>query len=186
MRLRVIAGLLGVICLVAAWAHADTIGLYADAQGAQCNIVDNATRLLPIYVVHVSSVGSTGSQFSAPKPACMVGAIWLSDTDPFGMFLGTTQTGVTIPYGACKTGPFLATIMNFFGYGTSEPCCSYPVLGHPYVDPNNPTVGDCANRQVHSAQGLMGTINGNATCPCGYPVPVAETSWGRVKALYTE
>ena len=185
MRVRVIVGLLGVIWLAAGWAQADTIGLYADSQGTQCNIVDNATELLPIYVVHVSSAGSMGCELSAPKPACMLSAIFLNDTDPFGMFLGNTQTGVTIPYGTCKTGPVVATTMNFFGSGTSEPCCSYPVLGHPYYNPNGPRVVDCAN-QIHSAQGLMATINGNAACPCGYPVPVEETSWGRVKALYTE
>jgi len=101
------------------------------------------------------------------------------------MFMGTTQTGVIIPYGTCRRGLILATTMNFFGYGTSEPCCSYPVLGHPYFDPDNPSMVDCANH-AYSAQGLMGVVNGNATCPCGYPVPVEETSWGRVKALYTE
>jgi len=185
MRVGVIAGLLGVIWLVAGWAYADTIGLYADAQGTQCNIVDNATGLLPIYVVHVASVGAGGYAFSAPKPACMVGAIFLSDTDPFGMFLGNTQTGVVIPYGPCETGPIHVTTMNFFAFGTSEPCCSYPVLGHPDFDPTNPLVFDCAN-QAYLAQGLTATINGNATCPCGYPVPLEETSWGRVKALYTE
>ena len=185
MRVGVIAGLLGVIWLVAGWAYADTIGLYADAQGTQCNIVDNATGLLPIYVVHVSSVGSIGCNFSAPKPGCMVGAVFLSDNDPFGMNMGTTQTGLSTGYGTCKTGPIHVTTMYFFAIGTSAPCCSYPVLGHPYFDPANPQVVDCAN-QVHSAPGLTGTINGNATCPCGYPVPVEETSWGRAKKLYTE
>jgi hypothetical protein len=185
MPVRVIAGFFGVMWLVAGWACADTIGLYGDSQGTQCDIVDNAARLLPIYVVHVSTLGAIGCEFWAPKPTCMVGAIWLSDTDPFGMFLGTTQTGVTIPYGPCKTGPILATVMNFFGRGTSEPCCSYPVLGHPYLNPSSPRAIDCAN-QGQSAVGLMGTINGTAGCPCGNPVPAEETTWGRVKALYTE
>ena len=36
------------------------------------------------------------------------------------------------------------------------------------------------------ATGLTGTVNGNVTCPCGYPVPVEETTWGRVKSLYIE
>ena len=184
MRLWVIVGWLGLSWFVAGWVHADTIGLYADSQGVQCNLVDTAGAVLPIYVVHVSSAGSAGCQFSAPKPACMVGAIWLTDVVPF-FELGNTQVGVTFGYGTCKTGPIHVTTMIFFGYGTSEPCCQYPVLPDPYAPQNEVLVVECDN-EVVAAGGLVGIVNGNASCPCGYPVAVEETTWGNVKALYQE
>jgi hypothetical protein len=76
--------------------------------------------------------------------------------------------------------------MQYFVQGGSESCCFYPLLPDP--DPStggNVRVVDCDGNTV-AATGLVATVNGNATCPCGYPVPVEETTWGQVKALYTE
>ena len=185
MFLRAIAVFVVFLGIGTVVAHSDTIGLYNDSSGMDCNITD-VSPLKLVYVVHITSGNVTASEFSAPKPACWTNAVWLSDTEAFEM-PGTSQTGKSIGYGVCITVPRAIHILtiNYFVQGSSPPCCLYPLRGHPYGDPDHPMVADC-NNQGHPAQGLVATINGDATCPCGYPVPVEETTWGRVKALYTE
>jgi len=185
MRNTVIAGVFGLICVVAAVARGDTIGVYSDNMGTSCNIIDNTTGMLSIYVVHISTEGATASEFSAPKPDCMVGATYLSDTVAF-FEVGNTQTGTSIPYGTCRMGPTHAVTMIFFAHGTSEPCCLYPVLPDPHPSVGGEVLVEDCNGNTVAAVGLVATVNGNATCPCGYPVPVEETTWGQLKAMFSE
>lgn len=53
----------------------------------------------------------------------------------------------------------------------------YPVLTNPEVVSGQIEVADCDNDVIFGV-GLVATINGNASCPCGYPVPAVETKWG--------
>jgi len=183
MRMRVAAGLFGLIWLVAGWARGDTIGLYANTQGTNCNITENLP-LTYVYVVHVAPGGAAGSEFMAPKPACWTGATWLMDQEPFGQ-IGNSQVGKSIGYGSCLVGSIHILTIVYFVQGTAEPCCLYPLLPNPYSPGGQLLVADCDFNPV-VAIGLASTVNGNPTCPCGYPVPVQETTWGGVKALYTE
>jgi hypothetical protein len=185
MIVRSIAACVFLVAIVPVVAHSDTIGLYDYFGGWSCNITDGFAYKT-VYVVHWTSGNVTASAFSAPKPACWTNATWVSDTDPWG-WPGSSQTGKWYSYGMCITEPrvlYLMTI-NYVVQGSSPPCCLYPLLPNPYEDPEHPIVVDCANNNRPVA-GLVATINGNATCPCGNPVPVEETTWGRVKALYAE
>jgi hypothetical protein len=183
MFFRVIGTCVILVGLLFIGAHSDTIGLYNDPSGMSCNLTD-VFPLKQVYVVHIPSGGTTGSEWAAPKPACWTNATYLSDTEPFEN-PGNSQVGKSVGYGACYTRPIHILTINYFDQGSSPPCCLYPLLGHPYVNPENPIVADCSY-EAHSAQGLVATINGNVTCPCGYPVPAEETTWGRVKALYVD
>jgi hypothetical protein len=184
MRTRATVGLFVSIWLGAGLAYGDTIGLYADTQGTNCNFVDNQPRLLQVHVVHISPGGATASEFSAPMPACMTGATYLSDTVWFAV--GNSQVGISVGYGSCVTGSIYLMAINYFVRGTSEICCVYPVLPNPYAVPGGAVlVQDCDFNSV-SGVGLAATVNGNSSCPCGGPVPVEETTWGRVKTLYEE
>jgi len=186
MRLNVIGGLSVVVLVVCVGiCAADTIGLYSESYYSSCNIVDNAVGLLSIRVVHISPGGATASAFSAPMPSCMTGVTWYQDRPPWEV-IGSTQTGIEIGYGSCKTGVIQLMSIWFFSHGTSDPCCLYPLLPHPAPWAEGKVqVVDC-NFNMVPAVGLVSTINGNETCPCGYPVPVEETTWGQVKALYSE
>ncbi len=66
------------------------------------------------------------SQFAAPMPACMTGVTYLGETSTYAVAVGTTQTGVSIGYGACYSGTIHVLTVRFFGTGLSEPCCVYP------------------------------------------------------------
>ena len=164
-------------------AYSDTIGVYDDTQGLSCNITDDMA-LKHVYVVHATSLGATASEWSAPLPACWTNTTWLSDTEPFGM-PGNSQTGKAVGYGTCQAGPSAIHVLtiNYFVQGSSPPCCLYPVLPPSWAATIN--VVDCDNVLL-PAVGLTSTINGDGTCPCGYPVPVEESTWGKVKALYAD
>jgi hypothetical protein len=184
-----VTGLLSMLLVLAAAATCagDTLGIYSDNRGMSCNIVDTPPGLRAVYVVHFSYTGATGSRFVAPKPPCWASATWLSDTTPYcgGVGCRDSQTGITLVYGACKIGAIHVLTINYFSQGSNEACCLYPLLPHRFSPDGQVEVVDCqfASR---IATGLTGTVNGNVTCPCGYPVPVEETTWGRVKSLYIE
>jgi hypothetical protein len=184
MRTNVKVGLFVLICLVSGLAHGDTIGLYADPSGESCNIVATTPFALTyVYVVHVTD-GAAASMFRAPKPACWTGATWIGDSTPYcaGVGCGDSQTGIALVYGACRIDVHILTI-TYFVQGASESCCLYPLLPHPWSPGGQVEVADCQfNPGV--AMGLIAAVNGGPTCPCGYPVPVEETTWGRVKSLY--
>jgi len=173
----------GLFLLTISWvaSYADTIGLYRDNAGANCNIVETFP-LTFVYVVHFSPGGAMGCEFSAPKPACWTNAIWLSDQESFEN-PGTSQYGKSVGYGTCRTGATHVLTIIYFAQGTGEPCCMYPVRPHTLA--NVVYAVDCSFN-LQTAAGLTATVNGNATCPCGFPVPVEETTWGKVKSLYIE
>jgi hypothetical protein len=183
MRTRIAGGVFACIWLVAGLAYGDTIGLYADNLGTSCNIGESYP-LTYVYVVHVSPGGATASEFMAPKPACWTGAMWMQDIEIYGM-PGNSQTGKSIGYGSCVTGTIHILTIVYFAQGTAEPCCVYPVLPAPWSPGGEVLIADCDLNPV-TAIGLASTVNGDSTCPCGYPVSVDETTWGSVKALYTE
>lgn len=188
MRTRVTVGLFVCILLGAGLAYGDTIGLYADPSGTSCNItVTPPFTLTYVYVVHVAPGGAVASEFMAPKPVCGTGATWIGDQEQFPCLIGCgdSQTGKTIGYGLCLVGSIHVTTIVYFNLGSSEACCPYPVLPHPNSPGGKVQVADC-NYNIVPAVGLMAMVNGNATCPCGYPVPVEETTWGRIKSLYDE
>jgi len=187
MGTKAAIGLVVLICLFSGLARSDTIGLYADPSGTNCNIYATTPFVLTnVYVVHVAPLGTSGSAFSAPTPACWAGAVWIGDQDPFCLIgCGDSQTGKMVGYGHCFVGSILVSTIMYLTQSPSEPCCAYPVLPHPSSPGGQIEVADC-DFNMGSAAGLMAIVNGNATCPCGYPVPVEETTWGHVKSLYGE
>lgn len=158
------------------------VDLYADNQGLTELITDAMPGLMVVYVVHTGQPlgGAAACQFSAPKPACFT-AVYLSDMNVFGVTIGNSQRGVSIGYGSCRQYPIHVLTMSFFGQGTTE-CCFYPVL----PDPNEPSgqvvAVDCS-QQLVTVKGGATVVNFTYGC---YSVPAEETSWGRLKSLYSE
>ena len=157
-----------------------SLGIYADVLGADCNLPDQTPGLTTYHVVHLCSAGVTASAYRAPKPACFTGT-WMSDTNIFPVTIGNSQDGVSIGYGACRTGPLHVQSIVFFANGNTPECCLYPVLGMPAS--GNVEVVDCANTLI-SAYGVTSVVNATGGCPCG-SVRVEESTWGRVKSLYS-
>jgi hypothetical protein len=166
---------------------AGEVGLYADPLGGSCFITDAAPGLLPIYAVHVWSPGASAIQFSAVMPACMVGASFLSDTSVYPVTIGNSQNGVAIGYGACIASPNNVLIINYFVSGLTTACCELPVGPDPNVPSGSIEVVDCDSQLITGVEGLSGMVNGNPTdCECDPAVGTEESTWGKVKALYSE
>ena len=167
------------------FAQTERIGIFADATGAveSCAISDAAAGLLSLYVVHIGTAGATASQFKAPMPACMTGSSYLSDSSPFAVTIGNSQTGVAIGYGACLVAPIHVLTINIFAGGASEACCIYRVMADESVASGEIETVDC-DENLLFAVGQSGTINGNTSCPCAGIVPAQESSWGKIKSLY--
>ena len=165
------------------FAQGGSIGVFGDAGGTDCNIIDAAPGLLSVYVVHVNVPGATASQFYAPTPACMVGATYLSDGAPFAVTIGSSQTGVAIGYGACYTGPIHVLTINYFGGGASMACCYFEFLPDPLVPSGQIEVVDCIEGLLFATGGI-GIVNADASCQCN--VPTQDTTWGKVKSLFSE
>ncbi|UCG52704.1 MAG: T9SS type A sorting domain-containing protein [Candidatus Latescibacterota bacterium] len=146
------------------FAQVPTLGLYADATGADCNIIDAGPGLLPVYVVVTNTPGVTACQFAAPMPPCMT-TTYLSDSQVFGVTIGNSQNGVGIGFGACLAAPLHVLTINYFSSGTTPACCTYPVLPDPAEPSGEILFVDCDLNQV-IGMGLTSTVNGNASCPC--------------------
>jgi hypothetical protein len=155
-----------VVFLAAGIAGAQTpmVGLYADTQGTDCEILDLTPGLLNVYVVVTGIDCATAVEYWAPKPACFT-ATYLSDLSVFAVVIGTSQTGVSIGFGTGLTSPVHVQTISFFGQGSSLICCQYPVLPHPFGTSGVIELVDCAFDLV-DADGLTSVINGNPTCPC--------------------
>jgi hypothetical protein len=170
-----------------ALAQETRIGIFKDNAGTICAVVDSAAGLLPVYVVQIGATGATGAQYKATKPACMT-ATYLSDTNPFGVVIGNSQTGTAVAYGSCLAGDIHVQTINFFASGTTPVCCIYPLSCDPAAGNPDCTLGtmtDC--NFVKSTIVLQsGVVNSTAACTCAMIVPAQESSWGQIKALYGE
>jgi hypothetical protein len=177
------------LMLVASMAFGQTglgsVGMFADPAGASCNLLDMAPMGVKTYfVVHVLTTGATGSQYRAVVPQCMkaTGAMYLSDTNMFGVTIGNSQTGVAVAYPSCLVGPIHTQTISVFAMGTTPACCRWYVDGDPNTGSSVPLIADCAYLVWPGPMGGQGIINSNPTCNCD--VPNEDTTWGQVKALY--
>ena len=183
--------LMFVLMLTASLAVAQTnrVGLFGVANpttDADCNIVDAAPGLLPVYAVHVQDApgGPTmiASQFKSAIPACFTGT-WLSDTAIYPVTVGNSQNGVAIGYGVCIATPVHVLTINVFASGTTPACCVWPVEGDPNIPSGQVEFVDCDNALLVGV-GQSGIINADGTCPCADIVAVEDATWGKIKALY--
>jgi hypothetical protein len=167
--------------------------LYADETGVDC-IIQDVPGLVKVYVYYFdyfSDEGVTAVQFGAPVPSCWTGAIWLEDSTPW-LDLGDSQLndsgGWMIAFGGCQIPPVFVGTIWYFAQGLAQTCCPYPVVKAPGdVHPEIPApLGvDCSpNPRLIGINPGTSYINGDHTCPCIWPVPVQEKTWGGIKSLY--
>jgi hypothetical protein len=96
--------------------------------------------------------------------------------------IGLSIDGVSVAYGSCFVGPIALGSINFFG--AAVPGCSMISI---VADPNSPSGEiegvDCqVVPEKTFPTGGAGRVNSDQTCDCN--VPVQDTTWGGIKALY--
>ncbi len=152
------------------------VALYSDSLFTDSTYVDNVPAVLHVYVVHQDFIpAASGIQFRIERSAGFTGT-WLSESSPFPVVVGDSQTGVAIAFGACKTAPVLLLDIMYFAHGTSGPCSYLASTAHPSSPSGKIEVSTCTVTVLAEP----GRLRVNCT------VPVEETTWGRVKALYSE
>lgn len=170
----------------AAMAQHGTIGLYTEETATNCDMVDAGQGILTVYVVHTQVAGSTASEFMV-QPSTGFTATHVGDYTPY-LYIGNSQTGISVGYGECLSGPISIMTITYLFDGTSSACGYLEVVGDPgAVEPPGLYTVDCApywERQKHVPQGGKLFVNGDGSCPCLSPVPVREGTWGQIKVLY--
>ena len=173
--------LFGIIWAGMAFAQGDeAIMVFSDLGALSCGFPDVGS-LVQVYVFHVNSPGATASEWMIETP----GWTYLGNSSPFPFVIGTPPTGVSISYEACLTGKFKLMTINFLG--SAAPNCSFITI-EPAPGNNGVRAVDCAEHS-RIIGGGRGVVNPDYTCNtwswCLPPiVPVEQTSWGQIKALY--
>lgn len=149
------------------------LAIFADEGLTQSTLEDNVPRIVSLYVLDTGDY-ATGVSFST-EPSPGFTGVWLSDASDY-LFLGNSQTSMSIAYAACQALPVVALTMTYQLFGTSAACSELriaPADGKPCV--LSPDTG-CA--WVESCINDLGHLGVNC------PVAVESTTWGKVKALY--
>jgi hypothetical protein len=178
-KLILAAIVLLVVANVAVAQLGGNIAVYADINALSCDLTDIAVTVCDYYVIHMLTPGVTASQF---KIDTNHQGAFLSEFSPF-LFMGDSRNGITIAYGQCLTGPIHLLTMTYLCQGLTPPCGYMSVVSHPNGRPPGLIAVDC-NETIVPVQGYTSYINNDGSCPCVSPIPIQETTWGRVKALY--
>jgi hypothetical protein len=181
MKRSIIIAFCLVLCASTSFAQLGSIDVFSNPGYSDCNFID-VGGLITVYVLVTHSIeGTTAAQWRMELPSAW---IMLGQTSPFQTVIGDALTGVSIAYGQCLTGYFLILTVNFFGNNGSPPCSYISIVPDPSAPSGNIEIVDCQSppvKQEFSRLG-QGLVNRDGTCNC--TIPVQETTWGQVKALY--
>ena len=184
---RICAGLVACLCLLVGRASAQggqiqLLDLFSDPGGVSCT-VSGAPGLVTLYVIHS---GATMRGVRYRIDLCHSGLVYVSEQTSHASS-GSALTGIDVDYGACQ-GTFIQvqTITLLSGNTTA----GAPIYVLPYPGELELRGTTCAGADVF--------VNNSWACvdcsdcggligpgpPCNQPVPIDESTWGAVKALY--
>ena len=176
MKRTLLIGICVVFCASMAFAQNGSIAVFSDVGGSDCNFADDG-GLVQVYVWHIYSPGAIASEWMLDVTE--VGWSHLGDLKVLEfLYIGTSVLGVSVAYGSCLTDNFLLMTVNFFGT-SADPCGLIGIVAAPTKAGVRSV--DCAENPLFIPGG-QGRVNPDGTCTCA--VPVEETTWGNIKALY--
>lgn len=181
--------LLGMILVLAggmatpARGQAGQINVFVDSLYTQCwHYEGYASYLIQVYVVHQNTPAATGCRFKL-KPHWLSWT-YLSETSSFEV-TGNTRTGITVNYGTCLSSNVLITKVLYLRDYRSLDCASLTAVADPAAPSGTIEVYDCSgNTLVGGAQPLVVNPGGWDCWVWCNTIPVEESTWGRLKALY--
>ncbi len=179
--------LLLVLCMTfftgTAFAQQGAIGIFGDQKGSICEIYDKEPGSIKVYVIHMHTLGSTGSEFKVDHESWGTELTFIGQTSPYIAVIGKATTGVAIAYGECIPGPNHILTITYFGNGNSPACSYIDIVPDPNANPPGIYVTNCAvKREVLSATGSSLVVNPDETCRCVNPEK--DPIWKGVKELY--
>jgi len=155
------------ITIVAALAggvdgQTDKIALYSDPGYSDCGVVDSPA-LIPVYMVHETTLGAVGSGFMIDvSPG--VNMTYINLVTPF-LTIGDPLAGIAFSYASCQLGDFLIGTMNFLGTGASLDCSWFEVVADTSDTFGQVLIVDCAQQLIAGTGGKL-TVNPTPACPC--------------------
>ncbi len=189
---RILLLTVAVLCLaVLAFAQADDVGsidIFSDGAFTSCNVTD-ASGLVPVYVVHThAGDGAAASQWKLDMGNVVM--TFVGSFSPYATVIGTPLEGVSVAYGSCISDPNnLIMTVNFIGVGASPTCSIMSIVPDPVALSGMVEIVDCTPEpngpfKITLEKGGQARVNPDLSCDC--TVPVRETTWGGIKALYGE
>ena len=159
-------------------AQAGSIGVFADPQGTSCDL-DNTSGSMDVYCVHVDTPGATACRFRVEVEGAPL--TYFGESSPFVNTYGNSQGGFGVSYGTCLKSPIHVLTISYSG--VSAACDMIRVVDDPTAIPPGIYVTSCQMwPNPFIASGGAAYINNDGSCPCN--IPVEQTTWGKVKALY--
>lgn len=180
--LLLVVVLLSISSLAIAQYDPGSIDVFFDSPPTTCNFTD-AGGLVAVYYFHTHTDGATASSF---RLEFSNGVAWnhLGSTWNFATVIGSHEVGWDIGYGACRgqNEDLYLGVSNFFG--NNAPACGLISIVPGQGLSGLVEVIDCGIPAVKwpIERGGQGRVNPDASCDC--TVPVQETTWGGIKALY--
>ncbi len=153
---------------------AGMIGVYSNAEGTSTEFVDETVGLIRVHLIHVYHGGATAAGFKLDMGG--VPWVWLGDVWSMTTTLGTSINGVSVGYGYCLASPTYLGMVNFYTVGSTA-CRQLQIVPDPGALSGNIEVVNCAFDKL-AAVGGVGHVN------CGVGIPVRQTTWGQIKAMY--
>jgi hypothetical protein len=181
------------------------IGVFTSSYSDQCLMAPQAGAVT-FYVVQQLNTGTTAVRFRIDTSPGFTGAL-MSFSAPQGTVTGDQYGSFTVNYGSCIYGSVVTVLELHYFFSTPSPTCSFiRTAAHPLAPDGMLDAYDCDG--VRHAADWAGThIQNMFPAPDGYPftlcpdlagaghtgygckpvlepLPVAESTWGAVKALY--
>lgn len=182
MRCVLLLAAVGSLLWNPAAAQMDEILLFSDANYTDCTLVDKSPGEVSVYVVHRVGGGRAGSQFQVLADDG-VGLMYLGESSPYAIVIGSTQTGISVSYGECPYSDVLVATINYFTAGTSSTCSTLRVV----PDPNSLTgtieIATCDLNKLEASGSRM-VVNSDGSCDCGSNTQLLN--WGKIKSKYDD
>lgn len=189
---RVLLVTLAVVCVCSiafAQPPGGQIMIFADPLGTDCFPKDRFPNVLQVYVVQIDAEGASGSQFKIETGGGFEG-VFLGEELALtrGLKQGNSTTGTGIGYGECLVSPIHLLTLSYYCNGLSSECSYLEVTDAYEGERGELTSVDCSLPPLRQETlGGRTYVNANPSCPCevaGALLPVYETTWGNVKAMY--
>jgi hypothetical protein len=175
------------LTVCASAALADHFGTYSDQQGMSCAL----TQFVPFpgqtpgYVIQKNNAGSTGAQFGVQDASGLAFGGYTSNYVVLG-----TLNNLNVGYPSCIAGEHVLLTLNWFALPGNYTCANrvdiVPATASPI--PGDIVIVLCDFTFEGGGSGgvlYVGPDSQACVGPSGCdPTPVAETTWGGVKALY--
>ena len=185
----VILSVVVVLCgATTTFAQSPRVGLFSDAGASGCSLTDTAPGFFQVFIVLQNVDEMDGVEFQVVAGPGFT-AVLVGELSPLPApgIIGDAYSGIELAFGGCYSSPLHIYTLTYQGFGTSAPCAYLAFLPNPGSTAESIRLSDCLMGEILIPQSSTGMfyMNPDGSCnSCGFPVPVEQSTWGGVKALY--